>query len=454
MTTVNSASGGQKLASTTGSAWNDGKIEAKEILLEDSPLKDFLSANMDVFANLLTFTNGQESSYTLEGLLASIGEESFGFLTSGEGTDAQFADEVKALTDRIENFTTLVKELSKSETELEAKLAKLNDELASAEGDDKKPIQTEIDKTKAQQAMVKAAKAETTKQLKALVKQISDASAEAQKENEVGNKLKANFSALDKKMADKLVEVKNAAEETLDGLKSSDSKTPAGKAKAATVTFGGKEGAKATGGDGEAANTAAGQPQGKAKAAQSTFGSGPYGEPRAGSAPGFSDADMNNMLFSGYWNDLRAAGMEEVSKKQNDSKLMQMFALLAMRAATGDIGAMVQFMRFVGHIIAKDKAMQNVQMAKKLMELQDASRKDTERLLEADAYDPNDPAAQQEFVKLQQSVNANQGVLATSQKLIASLMEEFTQVAEMMEGMSKSLLDARGRVLQMISVWR
>ena len=159
---------------------------------------------------------------------------------------------------------------------------------------------------------------------------------------------------------------------------------------------------------------------------------------------------MNNIFQANASN-----GLDDIFKLQNKSnKLMMMFFYLAQRAMSGDLGAMYEFVRFLGFIINKDKAMQNVQMGRKLVELQEQSRALTQQLLDTPAYKEGDPSVQAAFTKLQSKIQGEQGSISTSQKLIAQMLEEFTQVSEQMTGMTKSMLDARGRELAQLSTWR
>jgi hypothetical protein len=89
-------------------------------------------------------------------------------------------------------------------------------------------------------------------------------------------------------------------------------------------------------------------------------------------------------------------------------------------------------------------------MANKLIELQDASRKATDKLLNFNS-DQNDPNSQMEFTKLLQSVKSDSDSIATSQKLIAQMMEEMAQIVETLTNVTKGALDASGRVLRTVS---
>lgn len=172
------------------------------------------------------------------------------------------------------------------------------------------------------------------------------------------------------------------------------------------------------------------------------------GAGKAAGAPGGNVFDLNKVLQSSMFQTMNLNSMDTLGKSQMDQKkMMMLFMYFAMMAMSGDIGAMTAFMQFITTIITKDKAMQNVNMANKLIELEDASRKATNELLETPSYDPNNQQVGADFSKTMEKVKADQGSIATSQKLIAQMMEEFAQVSEFLNNLQKSLLDVRGRIL-------
>lgn len=141
-----------------------------------------------------------------------------------------------------------------------------------------------------------------------------------------------------------------------------------------------------------------------------------------------------------------------IGEQQKRQQMMMLFFYYARMAMSGDIGAMYQFMRFISFVIARDKALQNVWMGTKLIELQDTSRKATQRLLAQKVGE--DPESQAEWTKELQKIKSEENIVATSQKLISQMMEEFTQIVEMLTNVQKSLLDSQGKVLSNLSVWR
>ncbi|MBI2341835.1 MAG: hypothetical protein HYU98_03785 [Deltaproteobacteria bacterium] len=141
-----------------------------------------------------------------------------------------------------------------------------------------------------------------------------------------------------------------------------------------------------------------------------------------------------------------------IGDQQKRQQMMMLFMYYAKMAMSGDIGAMYQFVRFIGYIIGRDKAMQNVWMGTKLIELQETSRKATQKLLKTDVGE--DVESQTQWQKELQKIKSEEGIVATSQKLIAQMMEEFTQIVELLTQVQKSLLDSQGNVLKSIGTWR
>lgn len=121
---------------------------------------------------------------------------------------------------------------------------------------------------------------------------------------------------------------------------------------------------------------------------------------------------------------------DQVNQNVNRGKeLMMLFFYFAKMAESGDMGAMYQFMKFITFIISKDKSKQQIEMGKKLIELQDLSRQWTDKLLQLQT-NANDPNASNELMKTMTIVKSETDSIATSQKLISQMMEEFVQVVE------------------------
>ena len=139
-----------------------------------------------------------------------------------------------------------------------------------------------------------------------------------------------------------------------------------------------------------------------------------------------------------------------LENQKRGRELVTLFAYFANRAASGDMGMMYQFMKFLTYIVTKDKAKQQIDMGKKLIALQDESRRATNKLLNAKS-DPNDPNASFEQSKLLTEVKSETDAIATSQKLIAQMMEEFTVISETLTSSTKVTLDSHRRIQQTVS---
>jgi len=186
----------------------------------------------------------------------------------------------------------------------------------------------------------------------------------------------------------------------------------------------------------------------QAAAGKAMGGSSPYDGLVGGKA-----FDANNGLNLGPGADSGLLDLYDIqSEQQKRQHMMTLFFYYARMGMSGDIGAMYQFMRFIGYVIARDKALQNVWMGTKLIELQETSRKATEKLLN---FKVGESAAEQaEWQKELQKIKSEEGIVATSQKLISQMMEEFTQIVETLTNVQKSLLDVAGKVMSNLSVWR
>lgn len=157
-----------------------------------------------------------------------------------------------------------------------------------------------------------------------------------------------------------------------------------------------------------------------------------------------------SLMQMDLFNDAKFAAFDQLGKSQKQQQMMLLYFYFARMAMSGDMGAMYQFMMFLTTIISKDKAMQNLSMGNKLIELQDRSRIATEEILKI-SVDNDDPASMN---KMQQALTKNkteEGAIATSQKLISQMMEEMAQVVETLTNATKGALEAHGRILRSVS---
>lgn len=203
---------------------------------------------------------------------------------------------------------------------------------------------------------------------------------------------------------------------------------------------------------------------GEARASVTSSSSGPLGGQTSGTqgsnngtgarAMGTGSGGGSSSLFDGlnppssaayaraiYMDNLISDGLGQVGNRTREGqRLMMLFLYYARMAESGDLGAMYQFMKFITYIISKDKAKQNIQVSTQLIKLQDQSRKASDALMGTDNKD------QTEFTKMLQKTQSEQSQIATSQKLLADMLQEFAQVVETLTNSVKNVLDAWGRV--------
>ncbi|MBI5300309.1 MAG: hypothetical protein HY877_08490 [Deltaproteobacteria bacterium] len=203
---------------------------------------------------------------------------------------------------------------------------------------------------------------------------------------------------------------------------------------------------------------------GEARASVTSSSSGPLGGQTNGTqgsnngtgarAMGTGNGSGSGSLFDGlnppssaayaralYMDNLISDGLGQVGNRTREGqRLMMLFLYYARMAESGDLGAMYQFMKFITYIISKDKAKQNIQVSTQLIKLQDQSRKASDALMGTDNKD------QTEFTKMLQKTQSEQSQIATSQKLLADMLQEFAQVVETLTNSVKNVLDAWGRV--------
>lgn len=140
------------------------------------------------------------------------------------------------------------------------------------------------------------------------------------------------------------------------------------------------------------------------------------------------------------------SALDEIFKNsQEGDRLMQLFYYFAQLASSGDMGAIYQFMKFITYVISKDKARQQIGMGEKLIELQASAREWTNKLMNTDSKDSD------AFSKMMMQSKSETDAIATSQKLIAQMMEEFAQVVETLSNSTKAALEAQGRILRTVS---
>ncbi|MBI2343196.1 MAG: hypothetical protein HYV02_02485 [Deltaproteobacteria bacterium] len=444
-----------KVSDKNGNAvWESGEIDG---LQDDLNFQILHEPTLLALLNSAGFAEG--SSWGLETLLENAGK-----FTAIPDDAAKQAEYFKKSQEQLGTLQGAAQELAakKKDAEQALKTLKQNPPMLNNKKVSAEEAKKLIDKKTQFLANVEKALQQAKVAFEQAVKQAQQQAAQAEQAHVhlKSTQIKANIQQQDQKDArtafDAFKKQLKFSEQTLkNSTFGSNSGNGLGQKKAAlTSTDPSGDGSSIFGtqdGDGTGTGSASGT-YGASKGAGSY---GAFGEPAGGGTGITTPYDMNSLLAGNLMQENVLNGLDETFQSQNESKkMMLLFFMLSRMAMSGDIGAMYQFLRFISHIINKDKAMQNVQLARKLIELQDVSRKLTQILVDTPAHDPDDPGVQAEYMKLQQKTQAEQGVIATSQKLIAQMLEEFTQVSEMMTGMTKSLLDARGRELQMLAVWR
>lgn len=408
---VNTASGVIQVNTGTDNRVDPGDAITPSAAADDSATADFLRAALEGTDLQTDFSLNSGTPIELKDLLEKIDQSLSGSVATAKGNAAK----LKALSDKLKNeFDKAATGKTKLDATTQAKKAALD----AAKGK-VPPVQADINLAQMHYDSAKASAdandkliAQIKTQLLAIVKDTALATTEQ--------------DGLQAFLKDRNIQQPNQ-----------NAQPELSKGKAGTANIILNSGSESAGG-GRAAG----------------YGPGAFGMPGGaqGSAAAFDPAAWYQ---SSMYQDNRISGMDQISSQQMKAqKMMMLFFYFARQAMSGDMGAMYQFMRFVAHFINHDKAQQNIAMAEKLIQLQDASRKATKLLLDQPSYDPENQQVGADFSKMMEKTKADQGEIATSQKLIAQMLEEFGQVSEMMTGMVKSLLDARGRELNMVAVWR
>ena len=227
---------------------------------------------------------------------------------------------------------------------------------------------------------VKAAAAERAQSndpKEALVAQMDSIKAEIQKTKDAEQvaTLKNQLSELIAKARNEGI-LKNEQLATYEtaAAKSTDAKSDS--AKAETRGFKASVTSNSTSNSGSSGSTGGASGGAKAQSTQSgtTSNYPPAGwkADTTGSSAAFSaDSYMQSVTTT----DNIMSSWDDISKNQSKGKqLMQLFYYFSKMAESGDMGAMYQFMKFITYIVSKDKAKQQIEMGKKLIEMQELSR--------------------------------------------------------------------------------
>lgn len=139
-----------------------------------------------------------------------------------------------------------------------------------------------------------------------------------------------------------------------------------------------------------------------------------------------------------------------LSNQKKGKELMRLFYYYSRLAASGDMGAIYQFMKFINYVISKDKAKQTIEMGNKLIALQEMSRQWTNKLVDLDTS-ADDTSSSNELMKTMTLVKSETDAIATSQKLLSQMMEEFGQVVETLTNTTKSAFMAYKNIMNAVS---
>ena len=155
-----------------------------------------------------------------------------------------------------------------------------------------------------------------------------------------------------------------------------------------------------------------------------------------------SDAFIKTMHLDNLTQDAFGDALQNSNRGR---EMMLLFHYLAQRAASGDIGAMYEFMKFVGYIISKDKAKELIQDATQMMKMQEQEREANKMIYDFNV-DPNDPASSMEYSKRMIFVKQETDSINTNMKLLGQKMEVVGQTVEVITNMVQNLLEVKGRV--------
>lgn len=186
---------------------------------------------------------------------------------------------------------------------------------------------------------------------------------------------------------------------------------------------------------------------GNAKAQTGSWGLGSNWGGQTMTGPKFSTAAYaQSLLVEGNIMDT----WDNINSNQNRGQQLMMILFYYMRMAmSGDLGAMYNMMKAVLYIIAKDKALQQIHASELLIKLQDESRRATDQLLNFQAS--SDDPGNIEFTKVLQQTKSQTDAIATSQKLVAQMMEEMAQIVETLTNVVKGAFDSWKRTSQVMS---
>ncbi len=183
-----------------------------------------------------------------------------------------------------------------------------------------------------------------------------------------------------------------------------------------------------------------------------TFGDGAKAGTFGGSGDSSTSFDPMSMMKAQWADDNLLSLVDMSGEAKKRQQMMLLFFHYARMAMSGDLYAMYQFMRFLSYVIGRDKALQNVAIGTKLIELQEVSRRAQEALTGLKVGE--DSQSQADFQAKLQQIRGEENMVATSQKLLTQMMEEYTGIKSSLDDVTKSMLDSWASSLKSSSTWR
>ena len=123
--------------------------------------------------------------------------------------------------------------------------------------------------------------------------------------------------------------------------------------------------------------------------------------------------------------------LDEVRQGQMQSKkTLEMFKHLAKMVLIGDARQVQQLIRFMRSIMTKSAAFKVVQDSINVIKLEQASLNLNNLMFQTESPDGMDQKKANDFMKMMQMVKAQEGLIATSEKLIVDRMSDYGGVAE------------------------
>lgn len=166
-------------------------------------------------------------------------------------------------------------------------------------------------------------------------------------------------------------------------------------------------------------------------------------------AGGFPSLDPSAYAMTLATDDALMSSWDDALKNQQKSKQLIMLLFYVMKQAeSGDLNAMYNMMKVLTYIVSKDRALQNIYLGKKLIQLQQMSRQQTQLLMASDTTDA------QKFMQTMQATRSEQEAITMSQKLITTMMEEAKDVMTQYYTLTHNIQQADAKLNEKLMNWR